>query len=307
MLKTMKYLGALLALIPAFAFAQNSLFSSGTDLSCTFTSTVGWNACHAVGLNGVLLSGLSTGILKITTSTGTPSIAVAGDFPTLNQNTTGTSGGLTGTPAITVSTVTSPITLASGSTPILTCISACPAGNNGNGFTVTFTNSSASIGGTSLTWAIAEAVTLTTTGALPTNFATATTYYVNTTGLSTSAFQLCASPPTLSGTTWTACTSIIAGSAGSGTQTATGTGNYIVYGGGQTGEMFLPEGSYTASTTLRLTWSTAMTNGYHCNATDTTTGPALLFETNHSTTWCNIQKATAAVALDNVTWDAHGY
>jgi hypothetical protein len=35
------------------------------------------------------MSGLATGILKNTTGTGAPSIAVAGDFPTLNQNTSG--------------------------------------------------------------------------------------------------------------------------------------------------------------------------------------------------------------------------
>ena len=40
-------------------------------------------------INGTLLSGLATGILKNTTTTGVPSIAVAADFPTLNQNTTG--------------------------------------------------------------------------------------------------------------------------------------------------------------------------------------------------------------------------
>lgn len=44
------------------------------------------------GLNGVTLSSLATGILKNTTGTGVPSIAVAGDFPTLNQNTTGNAG-----------------------------------------------------------------------------------------------------------------------------------------------------------------------------------------------------------------------
>ena len=57
-----------------------------------------------VAINGTLLSGLATGILKNTTSTGVPSIAVAGtdyltpsgsaasltSFPTFNQNTTGT-------------------------------------------------------------------------------------------------------------------------------------------------------------------------------------------------------------------------
>lgn len=41
-------------------------------------------------INGVALSGLATGILKNTTATGVPSIAIAADFPTLNQNTTGT-------------------------------------------------------------------------------------------------------------------------------------------------------------------------------------------------------------------------
>ena len=45
-------------------------------------------------------SALATGILKSTTTTGALSIAVAGDFPTLNQNTTGTAGNVTGTVAI---------------------------------------------------------------------------------------------------------------------------------------------------------------------------------------------------------------
>lgn len=42
-------------------------------------------------INGTSLAGLGTGILKNTTGTGVPSIAVAGDFPTLNQSTTGNS------------------------------------------------------------------------------------------------------------------------------------------------------------------------------------------------------------------------
>lgn len=41
-------------------------------------------------------SALATGILKSTASTGALTIAVAGDFPTLNQNTTGTSSNVTG-------------------------------------------------------------------------------------------------------------------------------------------------------------------------------------------------------------------
>lgn len=49
------------------------------------------------GLSGAqFLGSLGTGIIKNTTTTGVLSIAAAGDFPTLNQNTTGTAAGLTG-------------------------------------------------------------------------------------------------------------------------------------------------------------------------------------------------------------------
>lgn len=43
---------------------------------------------------------LGTGILKSTTGTGVLTIATAGDFPTLNQNTTGTAANVTGTVAV---------------------------------------------------------------------------------------------------------------------------------------------------------------------------------------------------------------
>jgi len=46
-------------------------------------------------INGTSLAALGTGILKNTTTTGVPSIAVAGDFPTLNQNTTGSAATIT--------------------------------------------------------------------------------------------------------------------------------------------------------------------------------------------------------------------
>jgi hypothetical protein len=55
----------------------------------------GSGALTVVRINGVSLAGLATGILKNTTGTGVPSIAVAGDFPTLNQNTTGSAATLT--------------------------------------------------------------------------------------------------------------------------------------------------------------------------------------------------------------------
>jgi hypothetical protein len=59
--------------------------------------TSGSNAVTVGKINGVSLAGLATGILKNTTTTGLPSIAVAADFPTLNQNTTGTAAGLSAT------------------------------------------------------------------------------------------------------------------------------------------------------------------------------------------------------------------
>jgi len=75
---------------------------SGTFSYTTITSNAthtgdatGATALTVVGINGTILSGLATGILKNTTGTGVPSIAVAGDFPTLNQNTTGSAATLT--------------------------------------------------------------------------------------------------------------------------------------------------------------------------------------------------------------------
>lgn len=55
--------------------------------------TAQWNANQ---INGVSMSGLGTGIIKNTTGTGAPSIAVAGDFPILNQNTLGSAASFTG-------------------------------------------------------------------------------------------------------------------------------------------------------------------------------------------------------------------
>jgi hypothetical protein len=77
--------------------------SSGTnsgDQTITLTgdatgSGTGSFAVNVGKINGVSLAGLATGILKNTTSTGVPSIAVAGDFPTLNQSTTGSAATLT--------------------------------------------------------------------------------------------------------------------------------------------------------------------------------------------------------------------
>jgi uncharacterized protein (TIGR02145 family) len=78
------------------------LTPSGNAATATLASTVitnanltgdvtssGSNATTVQKINGTALSSLATGILRNTTTTGVPSIAVAADFPTLNQNTTG--------------------------------------------------------------------------------------------------------------------------------------------------------------------------------------------------------------------------
>ena len=73
-----------------------SAITSGANISAAMLvgtgaslNPVGAGIINANQLNGVALSTLATGILKSTTITGVPSIAVAGDFPTLNQTTTG--------------------------------------------------------------------------------------------------------------------------------------------------------------------------------------------------------------------------
>ena len=72
--------------------ATNSQYS-GLVSNATHTGDATGNVGLTVkGINGTILSNLNTGILKNTTGTGVPSIAVAADFPILNQNTTGTAG-----------------------------------------------------------------------------------------------------------------------------------------------------------------------------------------------------------------------
>lgn len=70
---------------------------------------------------------LATGILKSTTTTGALSIAVAGDFPTLNQNTTGSAATLTTARSIYGNTF-------NGSADVTGIIGAA-FGGTGNGFT----------------------------------------------------------------------------------------------------------------------------------------------------------------------------
>jgi hypothetical protein len=66
-------------------------------------------------INNVALVGLGDGLLKNNSSTGTPSIASASDFPTLNQNTTGNAA--TATTAVSAGTATNLAGGGSGSVP----------------------------------------------------------------------------------------------------------------------------------------------------------------------------------------------
>lgn len=154
----MKYLLSILLFISVKGYSQGSpvVFRAGTASGSYLSTTLpsgqiyvgnGSNVATAVtpsggvtmtnsgnftitALNGVLLSGLSTGILKNTTGTGAPSIAVAGDFPTLNQNTTGTAASA----AIWTTTRSLWGNSVNGSADI-TSIIASTYGGTGNGFT----------------------------------------------------------------------------------------------------------------------------------------------------------------------------
>jgi len=91
------------------------------------TSSAGTVALTVVKINGVTMSGLATGILKNTTGTGAPSIAIAADFPTLNQSTTGSAATLTTARAIYGNNFDGSAAL----TQIITSV----FGGTGNGFT----------------------------------------------------------------------------------------------------------------------------------------------------------------------------
>jgi hypothetical protein len=95
------------AVTSANGFAGTS--SGGTTPSLTLTTSItgllkgngtAMSAATAGTDYSAGTSALATGILKSTTTTGALTIAVAADFPTLNQNTTGTAANVTGTVAI---------------------------------------------------------------------------------------------------------------------------------------------------------------------------------------------------------------
>jgi len=99
--------------VTSVSIASSNGFSGSSSGGTTPILTVGTTITGLLKGNGTAISAatvgtdysvgtsaLATGILKSTTSTGALSIAVAGDFPTLNQNTTGTAANVTGVVAI---------------------------------------------------------------------------------------------------------------------------------------------------------------------------------------------------------------
>jgi hypothetical protein len=93
----------------------------------TAAGSTGALSATVTKINGTALSGLATGILKNTTTTGVPSIAVAADFPTLNQSTTGSAATLTTPRAIYGNNF--------DGSAALTQVIASTYGGTGNGFT----------------------------------------------------------------------------------------------------------------------------------------------------------------------------
>src|SRR3990167_7374802 len=75
--------------------ATNCQYSELVSNATHTGDATGATALTVVAINGTTMSGLATGILKNTTTTGVPSIAIAADFPTLNQNTTGNAATVT--------------------------------------------------------------------------------------------------------------------------------------------------------------------------------------------------------------------
>jgi hypothetical protein len=99
--------------VTSIAVASSNGFAGSSSGGATPTLTLSTSITGMLKGNGTAISAgtagtdysagtsaLATGILKSTTTTGALSIAVAGDFPTLNQNTTGTASNVTGTVAI---------------------------------------------------------------------------------------------------------------------------------------------------------------------------------------------------------------
>lgn len=206
--------------------------------------------------------------------------------------------------------------IAKGTAPTLTCStsSASCTQSSTAGLASTFPSSGSGITATAVNFVPNEPVQITTSGTLPGGYSASTTYYVNVTGLSTTGFQLCAAPmpiPTswvTGASPWTPCTSVNGSSAGSGnTVTPFNSSNYIVYGNASRGVFQLPVGTFTAVALFQLTWGSDsdITIGIQCTGGDLTQNTQLVNPAFTLTT-SSLEKATAAIALDFMTYNCGG-
>jgi hypothetical protein len=200
---------------------------NGTALSAATSGTD-----YSVGT-----SALATGILKSTTSTGALSIAVAADFPTLNQNTTGTAATATN--------------IASGAAGNIVYQSA----SNTSAFLATGTSSQVLVSGTTPSWTNTPTLTGTNFTGIPNGALSNSSVTIGSTAIS-----LGSSATTIAGLTSVTSTTFVGaltGNASNVTGIVTGTN-------GGTG---VNNGSNTITLAGNLTTSGAF------NSTLTTTGP----------------------------------
>ena len=200
-------------------------------------------------------SALTTGILKSTTTTGALSIAVAADFPTLNQNTTGSAATLTTPRAIYGNNF--------DGSAALTQIIASTYGGTGNGFTK-FSGATTA----EKTYALPDAsTTILTTNA-------AVTIAQGGTGQTTQASAFNAlSPITLTGDL------ILGNGANSATRLAIGLNGYVLTSNGTTASWAAGGGSGATITND----TTTATNVYplFANATSGSLGTAYTSNANY--------------------------
>lgn len=158
--------------VTSVSVASSNGFAGSSSGGATPTLTLSTSITGLLKGNGTAISAatagsdysagtaaLATGILKSTTTTGALSIAVAADFPTLNQNTTGTASNVTGTVA-----VANGGTGATTAATALTNLGAYPA-SNPNGYTSN-TGTVTSVGGTGTVSGLTLTGTVTTSGSL---------------------------------------------------------------------------------------------------------------------------------------------
>lgn len=284
----------------ALTWADNTASSPGPSNYVNLTA-----GCYVVNSAGQAVWSIPIKVPVMIVS-GNATAAAGQGFYNNASTTTGFGIGVGSTYAMQATTATGNmqfggLPIAQGNTPVVSCAGGavpCVAGNLGTGITAAFATSP-TFTGTAFTWVANEPVVF--SGTPPTGITIGTTYYINTTGLTTTAFQVCAAPMAAPvAQTWTPCTSVTY--TGTGSFTATGGGNYIAYGGAQRFFLQLPVGTYSGATQLHLAYTTdtQFTLGLKCDGVGGVGASSYQLIENSAvgTNVCNIQKASAAAAGD---------